>query len=163
MLRAAAFAALLSLPLLALADDAPKAITDAINALEKAHADAKTPADKEKLADAVAALKKIAEAKKPANHLISDFIDNRANYAGRTLTFRLAYTGGTPLNQLKPGAQATFTGEDPKNGAKLRLNATIPPKGINIKLPAAKDGEEVILTFSMADKGVVFVEGAVRP
>lgn len=130
----------------------PKAIDEALKILEKGLKEAKDPAEKEKIQDAIAALKKIGEAPKVQNELISDYIDNTDKYKGRTLTFRLTYIAGArdPLRTRLGDKGVSFEGKDPKNGAKLVLGLDI-PKGLDV--PQARGGEEVIVTFTCGGAG----------
>lgn len=149
MLRAYALAALLTLPVALAGADQPRGIADALKVLEKAHADAKDPAEKEKLRDAIAAIKKVSEARKTQNNLVSDFVDNPEDYAGRVLTFRMTYPASDPLNKRSGNANVPFEAVDSKNEAKLLLGLDIP---VDIKLPAAKRDEVVIVTFKAGSR-----------
>jgi hypothetical protein len=85
------------------------------------------------------------ETPKPQNELISDFVDNPAKYKGKTLTLQVTYvTKLIPLNKQDGEKAVPFTALDPNNKAKLILGLDI-PKGL--KLPAAMNDEEVIVTF----------------
>jgi hypothetical protein len=130
------------------ADPADKAIADAVALLEKALADTKDPAVQAKLKAAIAAVKKAAEAPKVQNELISDFVDSPAKYKGKVVTFQLTYVHGGGVGNLTGrvgGKGVPFKGKDPKNGAELLLGVAIPAKMV---VPAANDGEEVIVTFT---------------
>jgi hypothetical protein len=149
MFRTVALAALLASSAVVIAADPPKGISDALKVLEKAHADAKEPVEKAKLAEAIAALKSVSESRKVQNHLVSDFVDNPEDYAGRVLTFRMTYSAGDPLNKRSGGANVPFDAVDSKNEAKLLLGLDIPA---DIKLPAAKRDEVVIVTFKAGSR-----------
>lgn len=81
----------------------------------------------------------------PRNDRIADFVDNTSDYQGRTLTLRLAFIGNSSLGTRVGDDRVPFEGRDPKNGARLLLGLTI-PKGLRV--PKAKDGEEVVITFT---------------
>lgn len=147
----------------ALSAEPPKGIDDAVKVLEKALADSKDPAERAKLKDAIAALNKIGGAPKIQNALISEFVDNTAKFKGETLTFKLTYADRKALNMRINDKSVPFVGHDPKNKAKLLLGLDIPA---GLVVPAAKEDEEVIITFKCnngaTDKGNVAVS-IIRP
>lgn len=153
MFRHAALAVLIALTLggAARSADTPKGIEDALKVLEKAVTDSKDPVEKQKLRDAITALKKVASEPTLQNHLISDLVDNPGDYKDKTLTLKVAYEADIlALNEQVGNKGVPFTAKDPKNGAKLVLGLDI-PKGL--KVPAAKGGEVVVVTFKSGGGG----------
>lgn len=82
---------------------------------------------------------------KPQNELISDFVDNAEKYKGKLVCLQVTFLGGDfTLRELSGSKDVAFTAKDPNNGAKLVLGVDIPK---DLKLPDAKSGETVVLTF----------------
>lgn len=147
--------------------DQPKAILDATKLLEDALSKSKDAAEREQLEDAIAALKKVGNAPAPKvqDELISDFLDNKAKYKGKTLTFTVTYHGGEPKTTLRNEVGVTgkflpiFHAIDPKNKAKLNLALEIPA---GMMVPAAVKDDVLIVTFKCNNgdnaKGNVAVE-----
>lgn len=151
---------LTALCLTAPAADSPadKAIDKAVADLEKAKAGASRP-DAAKLAKAIASLKAV---KSPPAPSLGEFLDDPKAFEGRTLTFRLEYTGGNPLRERAGNQGVPFKGVGPK-APKAVLGLDL-PRGL--KLPLAFDGDELVVTFACgggdADRGNV-VESIRRP
>jgi hypothetical protein len=124
------------------------AIRAAREGVERAAPAAKLPGQKAAAAEALAALKKLgADDLKPSER-VSDFVDEAAKYKGRVVTFRVRYSDRPGLTALRDRVgdtyAAPFTAVDPKNGAKLVLGVVLP---VGLPAPAARDGEEVVVTF----------------
>jgi hypothetical protein len=128
----------------------PKGIEEAMKVLEKALSESTNEAEKEKLKEAIAALKRIANASKVQNDLVADFTDHPDKYKGRVLTFRAVYGANFPKGKtLGLAQQAGSTGvpfrvRDPKTSAQLDMEFDIPK---DFKLPPVPAGVAVILTF----------------
>lgn len=79
------------------------------------------------------------------NESISDFVDNPTKYKGKTLTLQVTYIETSTTLDMQGGEKGIpFTAIDPNNKAKLVLAVDI-PKGF--KAPAARKGEDVVVTF----------------
>lgn len=128
--------------------DGAAAIRAAREGVEKAAPAAKLPAQKAAAAEALAAMKKLSESDLKPSDRVSDFVDNTAKYKGRVVTFRVRYSDRPGLTTVRDRVgdtyAAPFTTADPKNGAKLVLGVVLP---VGLPAPAARDGEEVLVTF----------------
>jgi hypothetical protein len=98
---------------------------------------------------------------KPQNELVSDFVDNVGNYKGKTVTFKMTLYSSSETLTIRDRVgdkSVPFDAKDSKNGAKLGMGLDIPK---DLKVPAARAGEPVIVTFTCTlgktDKGNVAV------
>lgn len=143
---------------------ADKAISDATNLLEKALAEAKDPTEKAKLQAALLGLRKasaVPVVPVPQNDLITELIDNRKKFVGQTITLRLTYASGDKFSMRDHvGRTVVFTAVDPKSKAKLVIGVKLPN---GLEVPAAKDGEEVIVTFTVDSLKENTATSVVRP
>ena len=150
---AACLVSVLALSTLAAADKpkeptaAEKAIADSVEALKKAAAVETDPASKKKLLNAIRYLEASQVVPENDNGKLADFVDNPANYKGKTMTFEMRMEGDSSLS-IRDLADVPlyFTARVGQKGSKVEIHAVASGKVVAAS-PKVHPGDTVIVTI----------------